>query len=72
MAQSVIGAGPRFRVHGQGVAVVDADNAGVDGSGDEVGSRGDARDEGRDQSNGKVRAHGVMLPPRQEQTKTRW
>ncbi len=34
--------------------------------------QGGGRDEGRDQGNGKVPAHGVMLPPRQEQSKTRW
>ena len=34
--------------------------------------QGGGRDESRDQGNGKVPAQGVMLPPRQEQTKTRW
>jgi hypothetical protein len=34
--------------------------------------QGGGRGERDDQGNGKVPAHGGMLPPRQEQTKMRW
>ena len=49
---------------------VDADDARVDGPGDEVGSHG-ARDEGHDQGNGQASARGVMLPPCRLETKMR-
>ena len=42
-----------------------------EGRGGEHRHQGSGRGERDDQGNGKVPAHGVMVPPRHEQTKTR-
>ena len=43
-----------------------------EGRGGEQRHQGGGRGERDSQDDGQASAHGVMLPPRQEQTKTRW
>ena len=43
----------------EGVAVIDTDDTGVDGAGDEIGSRS-GQGQGQDQDNEKVLAHRGM------------
>ena len=67
-------AGPlALAIHNQRVTVHYAHRAGNIGMGGEgeYCQKGGGRGERHDQGNEKVPAHGVMLPPRQEQTKTR-
>ncbi len=61
-------------IHHQRVAVRYARRAGYIGmgGGGEQRHQGGGGGEGNNQDNGKAPAHGVMLPPRQEQTKMCW